>query len=61
MLAALIAPAVMYLDGELALIAPLNPRLIAALVATFVAWRTRNMLMTIATGMSVLWIVQWIL
>lgn len=60
-LAALIAPAVVLLDGEPALVAPLNPRLVAAVIATFVAWKTRNVLLTIAGGMSVLWIVQWIL
>jgi branched-subunit amino acid transport protein len=60
-LAALIAPAVMYMDGEVAFVAPLNSRLIAAVVATFIAWKTRNVLLTIAGGMSVLWIVQWIL
>jgi branched-subunit amino acid transport protein len=60
-LAALIAPAVVFLDNEPVLVAPLNPRLVAAVVATFVAWKTRNVLLTIAGGMSVLWIVQWIL
>jgi branched-subunit amino acid transport protein len=60
-LAALIAPAVMLLDGELALVGPLNPRLVAALVATIVAWKTRSVLFTISGGMGVLWILQWIL
>ena len=60
-LAALIAPAVMLLDGELAFLSPFNPRLAAAVVATVVAWKTGNVLLTIAGGMGVLWILQWIL
>lgn len=35
-----------------------NPRLWAALVAAFVAWRTRSALLTIVAGMAVLWGVQ---
>jgi branched-subunit amino acid transport protein len=37
---------------------PLNPRLIAGILAVFVAWRTRNVLVTIAVGMLVLFVVQ---
>ena len=57
-LAALIAPAVVILDGEPAFVAPVNPRLVAAVVATLVAWRTQDVLLTIVTGMGVLWILQ---
>jgi branched-subunit amino acid transport protein len=35
-----------------------NPRLWAGLIAAAVAWRTRNMLLTIAAGMVSLWIVS---
>ena len=33
-----------------------NARLIAGLVAAVIAWRTRNVLVTIAAGMIVLWV-----
>ncbi len=36
----------------------LNIRLVAGLVAIFVAWRTRNALLTIGVGMGVLWVLQ---
>ena len=39
----------------------LNPRLIAGIVAVFVAWRTRNVLVTIAVGMLVLFAAQYFL
>ena len=35
-----------------------NERMLAGLVAIFVAWRTQNMLLTVALGMVVLWILQ---
>jgi branched-subunit amino acid transport protein len=57
-LATLIAPAVVLIDGEATFFAPFNPRLVAALVATVVAWRTHNVLLTIGSGMGVLWILQ---
>ncbi len=37
-----------------------NPRLIAAVVAGVLAWRTRNVLVTVAGGMGVLWLVEWL-
>jgi branched-subunit amino acid transport protein len=36
----------------------LNPRLLAAVLAIFVAWKTRNALLTVACGMAALWIIQ---
>lgn len=43
--------------------APINvdARLIAGTVAMLVAWRTRNVVLTIATGLAVLWILQMLL
>jgi len=35
-----------------------NPRLLAGLLAGLVAWRTKNVLLTIAAGMVALWILQ---
>lgn len=42
-------------------ISPSNLRLIAGLVAAWVAWRTRNALLTIVTGMLVLLVLQAVL
>ncbi|HEY4386827.1 MAG TPA: AzlD domain-containing protein [Ktedonobacteraceae bacterium] len=38
-----------------------NPRWIAGGFAAIVAWRTRNVLLTIAVGMVALWILQMII
>lgn len=38
-----------------------NPRLIAGIVAALVAWRTKNVLLTIALGMLALWLLQALL
>ena len=38
-----------------------NPRWIAGILAAIVAWRTRNVLLTIAVGMVVLWGLQLLL
>ena len=39
---------------------PLQPRLVAGLVAAVVAWRSRSVLATIGGGMLALWILQWL-
>ncbi|MBF8282806.1 MAG: Branched-chain amino acid transport, partial [Anaerolineales bacterium] len=38
-----------------------NARLLAGGLAMLVAWRTKNVLLTIAVGMGALWILQAIL
>jgi len=38
-----------------------NPRWIAGILAGIIAWRTRNVLLTIVVGMVTLWILQWML
>lgn len=38
-----------------------NPRLWAGAVAVIVAWRTRNVLLTVAIGMATLWILMRLL
>lgn len=53
-LAAIIAPEVLAPGGAVDL-SPGNVRLLAGLAAVVVAWRTRNVLLTIAVGMAVLW------
>lgn len=55
-LAALVAPALVYTDGALAVTAD-DPRLLAGLVALLIAWRFGHMLLTLAGGMAVLWLV----
>jgi branched-subunit amino acid transport protein len=37
---------------------PDNPRLLAGLVAILVAWKTKNVTITIVAGMTVLWLLQ---
>ncbi|MFD1645026.1 AzlD domain-containing protein [Haloarchaeobius litoreus] len=55
-LAALVVPAVVALDTSLALQAE-PAKVVAAVVAAAVAWRTENVLATIAVGMGALWLV----
>jgi branched-subunit amino acid transport protein len=56
-LTAIIAPALVLSQGTLDL-GPGNPHLVAGVLAVLVAWRTRNMLLTIASGMGALWVLQ---
>jgi branched-subunit amino acid transport protein len=55
MLTALIVPMVVAPGGA---IEPASPRVLAALVAAAVAFRTRSTLATLAAGMLALWIIQ---
>ena len=56
-LTAIVVPDLLYRNGSL--VDPLtNLRLMAALVAAVVAFRTKNVLLTIGAGMSVLWVLQ---
>lgn len=56
-LAAIVWPAVFAPEHQLAL-SPANLRIFAAAVAVLVAWRSRNVLATIAAGMATLWLLQ---
>ncbi len=56
-LAGIVIPELLTHHGQWA-ISPLNPRLIAGLVALFLAWRYKNVLLTLGAGMGVLWILQ---
>ncbi len=56
-LGALIAPEIFVANGQFSA-DPANPRLWAALLALLVAWRSRNVLATIAAGMLALWALQ---
>jgi len=52
-LAALIVPDLLFTPGTQTF-APLGPRLLAGVVAAAVAWRTRNVLWTLVTGLGLL-------
>lgn len=54
-LSALIFPAIL-VDGDMIWISLQNPRMIAGIVAMLVAWRTKNLLATIASGLGVFWL-----
>jgi branched-subunit amino acid transport protein len=55
--AAIIFPEIFVRDGSVVLSSE-NPRLFAALIAAMVAWRTKNVLLTILIGMAALLIIQ---
>ncbi len=59
-LSAIIFPEVLIRNGSFDLAAN-NLRLWAALVAALVAWRTKNVLLTIAAGMAALYLLTWII
>jgi branched-subunit amino acid transport protein len=57
-LSAIIFPELLMREGELDLSFG-NPRLLAGLLAALVAWRTKNVLLTIVVGMVVLLLLQY--
>lgn len=59
-LSAIILPELLRPDDTLDL-SLTNTRLLAGLLAALVAWRTKNVLATIAVGMVTLWLLQWLL
>ena len=48
-------------EGAFLFLSLANHRLLAGLVAILLAWRTRNVLVTITGGMAVLWLLDWLL
>ena len=56
-LTALVWPDLLIAHGALSLG---EPRLVAGLIAATIAWKTRNVLATIVSGMLVLWMLQWL-
>lgn len=58
-LAAIVAPGLLLRDGVLDL-SPSNERLIAGLAAIVATIFVRNAMAAIATGMSTLWLLQWL-
>ncbi len=59
-LSALVVPQILTRNNALQ-ISLSNPQLIAGIIAGLVAWRTKNVLFTILTGMIVLWALQALL
>lgn len=60
-LAAIIVPAVLLPDGENVALSLENARLAAAVFTALVAWKTKNLLLTIVLGMLALWGYGWLL
>src|SRR5512145_1704007 len=54
-LTAIIFPELLIREGAFT---PFNPRLLAGVVAVFVAWRTKNIVWTIVVGMGILLLLQ---
>jgi branched-subunit amino acid transport protein len=55
-LAAIIVPAVLMNSSSRIDVSPQNSYLPAAIVAALVAWRTKNLLLTIVVGMAAMWL-----
>jgi branched-subunit amino acid transport protein len=55
-LTAIIVPEVLMPEGNSINISLSNAPLVASLAASLIAWRTKNLLFTIITGMSTLWL-----
>lgn len=59
-LSAIILPEVVLADGSLNLRLD-NPELVAGIFAMLIAWRTKNLLLTILLGMLSLWGWRWVI
>ena len=59
-LSALVVPQILTRNNALQ-ISFANPQLLAGIVAGLVAWRTRNVVLTVVSGMVVLWLLQAVL
>ena len=60
MLMAIVVPSVVFSAPGTLAFSYTNPKLVAALVAAAIAWRTRNAVATMTLGMLTLWIAQWL-
>ncbi|WP_458206113.1 AzlD domain-containing protein [Haladaptatus sp. NG-SE-30] len=59
-LSALVVPQLVYVDGSLTLSAD-NARLFAGTLAVLVAWKTEDILATLAAGMGAIWLFSFLL
>ena len=60
MLTAIIVPAVVFIAPGTTSLSLANPKLVAALVATLLAWRLKSATVTMVAGMVALWVAQWL-
>ena len=60
-LTAIIMPAILMPDGKTLDLHVQNSHLIAGIVAALVAWRSKNLLLTIGLGMATLWLWRWLM
>jgi branched-subunit amino acid transport protein len=60
MLTAIVVPAVVFTAPATLSFSYTNPKLVAALAAALIAWRTKNPTATMVGGMVALWIAQWL-
>lgn len=58
-LAGLVFPALLTSDGQWA-VGLDNERLLAGIIAALIAWRFKNILLTLAVGMGALWMLLWL-
>lgn len=61
MLTAIVVPAVVFVAPATPALSYANPKLVAALVASVVAWRAKSATATMVAGMAALWLAQWLL
>ena len=59
-LAAIIAPALLMPDGQSLDLHWTNQYLVAGAVTALVAWRSKNLLLTIVVGMATVWLWSWL-
>jgi branched-subunit amino acid transport protein len=59
-LTAIIVPAMIMPQHNRLDLSYTNSYLVAGLIATLVAWRTKNLLLTIVLGMIALWLWRWL-
>ena len=60
-LMAIIAPAVLFSEGNYIELGFSNASFYAGILAVVIAWRTKNLLLTIIFGMGTLWLWKWLL
>lgn len=58
-LSAITLPEILIQNGGINF-SPFNARLIAGIIAVIVAWRTKNVLLTIVVGMLLMWGIQFL-
>ena len=59
--AALVLPALLYNSDSVINISLHNYRLLAGIIAAFLAWKLKNVLLTTFVGLGALWVFQWIM